>query len=227
MLQHVNATLDQFLALVRMNCPDGLDLVKKNVIRQAIRDFLKSTRAWHEDIDDIRITPADEGVLDVANLARLIAPETIVLDIHDIRLSADETPLTKTHREIMDKNISDWRAETTDSEPTHFWLTDQGELFLWPPLESGSDAVQVDIELVLMPTMAATKFPDFLYNKHDEAIVAAVCQKLCSQKGSPWYDPAQAKYFLAVYKDKLLQAKNARAKKIIDSLNARKRRSFR
>ncbi len=225
MRQHINTHIDQFVTLVSENCPGGLDFVKKRAVCRAAAEFCRKTWAWREVLDDVWLMP-DDSFLDTGQLARMISREALVYDVEDVRKADDNAVIRKTSRQILDKNHPDWRSETTDTHPTHFLLTPQRQLVFYPQLAEGAKMVAINLELVLVPTMAMIRFPDFLYNFYGETIAAGAVQRLQSQKGSEWFNPDQAKYFLAVFREALNEARVAQAKRV-DALNARRRRSFR
>lgn len=227
MTAHLNTSIDDFLTLVSENCPGGLDFVKKRAICRAAAEFCKKTWAWHEDVLDVRLFPSDNGVLDATRLALEISRHAIVWGVDDIRLAKDGTPLSRTSRPALDKDNPGWRLETTDTEPTHFFLRPQRELVYYPALAADADTVKVNIELVLLPSQGMVYFPDFLFNFYGEAIALGAAQRLASQKNSEWYNPDQAQYFLAVFNRAIQDAKVAQAKRVVDAINERRRRNFR
>lgn len=221
----VSTDISSFITLLSMEVLGCPTFLKQQAIRQSAMEFFRETRCWREVVEEYTLVGGDKEI-DANQLAKHISRASVALEVNDLWLTDDGTPLKKLSHESLDKNISGWRTDTA-KEPTGYFMKINGNIRIYPALEDDADDVDVDVELILISTMTTETFPDFAYNLHSETIVAGAAHRLMVQPEQVWSSPDRAAYFLEKFKKGLRDSRLEEAKRVVDALNAKNRTYFR
>ena len=220
-------SIDRFVSRVSMDCPGGIDFLKKEAVRGAAVDFFKKTRAWREYVSEGAFVHHFHPEVDANRLARMVSAQAMVFDVNGVWLSKDKTPLRERSRSSMDAGAGagDWRGHSA-KVPTGYFLTPKRMIRVYPELDQGAEAVGLDVEMVLTPDLDADVFPAFM-SLYAETICAGAAQRLKSQPGMPWSNPEQARFFMRLWLDGVREARLEKARRVASAINERRRTSFR
>jgi hypothetical protein len=224
MVRTITTTLASFTDLLAMDVPSCPDFLKDRAVQRAAREFFQKTRSWRETYEGYGLGPGDKEI-DANRLANKFSLQAVVLDINDMWLSSDGTPLIKTSKEALDKNVSGWTLEDGD-EPTHYFMTPQKILRIYPMMATDADIVDLDVELILVPTLSMTVFPDYLFEDYAEVITAGAASILQMQPDAKWTSPDLAIANAGKFQGGIQGARLEQAKQIVDALNAENRVRF-
>jgi len=218
--------VDAFVRLVSMDCPGGPDFVKQRAVLQSAVQFFKETRAWRAHFPGGVMVGAFAPEADLNQVATWVGKHTRVLDIDGCWLNACGTPLKQIHRTMLNTSRPGWRKDTADL-PTGYFLFPPRHLRVYPAPSDDAGMVSLDVELVLLPSMEASRLPDFAYDVYGEVICAGAIQRLKSQPGVEWTNPEQARYFLRAYREGIHKARLEKAQRVADAINERRRQTHR
>lgn len=221
----VSTDISGFVSLLAMDVVSCPTFLKEQAIRQASQEFFRETRCWREVIEEYTVGGGEKEI-DANLMAQRISLAAQALEVNDVWLSEDGTPLKKLSHESLDKNISGWRTDTADT-PTGYFMKIDGNLRIYPAMADDADDIELDIELILIPKLTMETFPDFSYNLYSEAICAGAAHRLLVHPGQPWSDPERSSYFLEKFKKGIRDSRLEEAKRVVDALNAKNRRYFR
>lgn len=226
MIHDVNTDIDAFVDLVRADCPGGIDTVKQRAVIQAMIDFCKQTQAWKVFLDRRVYVDHINPEVDVGRAVRSVFAGAAVRGVDDVWLSKDACRLKKMARADLDQNKPDW-AKQTAQRPTGFLMGPGRRLRVYPAPEKQSGLLFLDLELVLIPTLKMTRFPDFIYEMYGDTIAAGAAQRLKSQPAMPWTDFQQAQFFFKKFSAGVREARLDQAQQVVRAINEKRRRSFR
>jgi len=221
----INTDIADFSELIAPHVPFCPDFMRQRAIRDALIQFCRETRSWRETVPEMSLSPGDSEI-DANVVAGYISRQAVALEVNDIFLSETSAPLRKRSREELDRNVSGWQADTSDT-PTGYFMSPQRVIRFYPAMNATADEVLLDIEVVLSPTLAIETLPDYIYNFHSEAISNAAIWRLLTQPEMPWTDLKRAAFFVSRGKSGMSESRDAQAKRAVDAINAKNRRHFR
>lgn len=176
---------DLFLREVMPYCPDVMELVALNAIRNSAIEFCKETTTHRLDMTAV------SGVADQAEYTITVPASTQLAEIVQIKYSG---------LSIIPKSVEELRAfypyqdwTTLEGQPTFYTQLTPGTITLVPyPTENATDAITGII--ALMPTRDATVVYDDLYNTYAEGIAMGARSRLHYTPGTGYFDMNMAEY---------------------------------
>lgn len=183
-----------FVATEVIGCPDPT--INQALLLTAI-EFCRETKAWTEAQDPL---PLVDGVSEYEMDTPIGA---LVQTVRDVWIGSRRLqPVAMVELQSV---MPDWRT-AQGSEPSHYNLA--GELPLlkvYPTPASPSQSMVVRASYV--PKMAATTLPDFLGNRHLEAIASGAKSRLLAMPGVAWANPELAMYHRAHFDKAILSTR--------------------
>jgi hypothetical protein len=176
---------DQFLREVVPYCPDVMELVALNAIRNAAIEFCRVST-----IHRIDMTPIS-GVADQAEYTIIVPAGTQL--VTPVQLYYSGVRLVPKSLEELNAffHYQDWID--VEGQPAFYTQLTPGTVTLVPyPTEDAADALTGRI--ALMPTPDAITVYDELYNRYLEDIAMGARSRLHYSFGATYYDPNIAEY---------------------------------
>lgn len=174
---------DAFLREVLPYCPDVLEIVAINAIRNAAIEFCRLST-----IHRIDLTPIS-AVADQAEYTLGVPADTQLASVVDLTYAG--FPLTPKSMEEIRAYFpgEDWA--TVEGWPRYYTQINPGTIQVVPyPTDAETDAIRGRI--ALMPTRDATTVYDDLYNRYVEAIALGARSRLHYTPSQPYTDPNMA-----------------------------------
>lgn len=157
------------------NCP--MPIVDQAIVRAAIR-FCAETGVW-------RYTPATQPVVEDTTTYIFVPPAGAKVE-RVLAAWLDGVPLTVKNATDM-LGMQDWQTET--GTPEYLVVLSDSQFRVYP-LGAGD----VDMEVTLKPSRAATTIDDNVFETHVEAIASGALEILLAKPGKPWSSPDHAAY---------------------------------
>lgn len=183
-----------FVATEVIGCPNP-------VIDQALRltaiEYCRETKCWAEFQDPITLFDgAREYDMDVPTGAYVQTVRDVLIGSRRLQ------PVTMLGlQEVM----PDWPTATA-SEPSYYNLAGElPRLRVYPTPASPTQAMLV--RAVYVPTLSATTLPDFLAQRHLEAISSGTKGRLLAMPGVPWSNPELGMYHRANFDKAILNTR--------------------
>jgi hypothetical protein len=180
------------------------DPALQRAVRDAAIDFCKDTLLWKEWLDRISIVEDDDDY-------SLTAPAAMALyaDIQGVYQvfykedgAADDqfAPLDPTTEDDMEAELGSAWMFATAEQPSKYYMpaSEPTTLYLYP-IPTVASASGLLVRAYCKPLETATVLPDFLFNRHKNAIKYGALAKLFGAKGMPWYDLKEQSKWLDFY----------------------------
>lgn len=175
-------------------CPDPM---LAQAVRSAVFEFCRETLAWTELQDAV---PLVDGVADY----ELNVPSgAFALTVRDVWVGARRlTPVTL---RALGQAMPDWQT-ARGSEPSHYnSAAERGVIRVFPmPLYA---TAALTMRVAYAPTATATTAPDFLGQRHMEAMAAGAKARLLLIPGMSWSNPALGAHYRTVFEGEIFQAR--------------------
>lgn len=221
MIDIETVAVSEFYPEIRMECSGVPEFEMDRVIPRAAIDLLRTSRLWRETVEDHPVYPGGEAIA----VNDLIASDAAVaLDVAGVFLSDNED--RRLHRysyNPLNRDLVRLRGQTC-TEFTGYVVNAAKTVTMVPDLEEDADPVNVDLELILIPTQSATTLPEFLLTDYVEIIAAGAKARLMIIKDAPWFDMKLADYFRRMFWAGVAEAGRLSAKYDIDARNDNTRR---
>ncbi|WP_421849911.1 hypothetical protein [Oricola sp.] len=194
--------IDEFLPEMRTFCPQVPAPLAHRFIREAARQFCRTTRIWRSQDTITVTTPAAEGLLTIAD-AEIFEIERA--DFGDQRLEA----VTVHH---LDTDRPNWRNEVLDDDavgsPT-FITQLYPDTVTVVPKKTGT----ITAYFILIPARKALTLPEILLSQHAETIGRGAAAKALETPGQEYTNPQlalklDADFMAKMGTEKVLAAKN-------------------
>jgi len=176
----------------------------ERAVRDAAIDFCHDTLIWKEWLDRISVVALDDDYsLTVPAAFTTYAAIEGVYQVYYKENGADDaqfTPLDPTTEDEMEAELgSSWMFNQAASPSKHYVpASEPTTLYLWP-IPTLASVSGVLVRAYFKPLQTATLLPDFLYNRHQNAIAFGAKSKLFGAKGMPWYDLKEQAKWLDLY----------------------------
>lgn len=177
------AALSDFLPDVLAHTPQCPSITAERELLKAAIEFCRKSGAWYEDLDtfEAEVGKSTYDVFPPAGQAQIVR-------LREITIDGDR--IDNTDEERLNRLSRNWRADT--GEPDRWYQPSRTKLSLYPT----PDAVHtVGGVVALMPTMKATRVPDFLFEEWSEGLAAGAVQRLVMMPGKAWSNPNLAASF--------------------------------
>jgi hypothetical protein len=174
------ARYSDLVQAIMRETPEAPSALLESEARQAVIEFCRRSRSWtdYEDIltqpgvAEYRLRPIDGGRVDQVIRARFS---------NDLGYHQE---LTKVNRRLF-MGAADSGSPTLFAErPDH--------IHIYPyPVNAGS----LSLHVVLVPMQTSTAFPDHLFERWREALVAGAAARLLSYSNKPWTNEGKGQLF--------------------------------
>lgn len=173
--------------------------------KRAVIEFMRRSRCWREKVTinltsgtsayGIRVRP--EGRADQVLAAYYVTDTTR----RELRPSSPGGVLVP------------HRTRSTPGTPTHYSLSESGDLTLFPDFGGvnvdPAKNPRLELWVVAVPFRTSTQFPDFLLEERYEGLVAGVLHKLLILPNKPWTDPDRARMHYRDFHQSITEARQA------------------
>jgi hypothetical protein len=182
--------------------------IDKQIVR-IIRDFCKKTWIWRYTLTEIDVVedqanytltlPTTDGSADLVMVdwAKFKADGTDdnqYTYLEPINLLSEELPSSTS------RFSAGYVNETTDA-PTFFYVDPDDTLYLLPtPNSTAAGTANLQVKVIVMPALTATKVPDFIYDDWVEVLAKGVAGRVCNMASERWYDPKLSDRYTYQYK---------------------------
>lgn len=185
----MTATTDDFLLEARSHLIGAPDAAIKKAIERAIVRFLRLSHFWVEQ-SEVTASAGESSLSNVFPSGTILQINTASADGRGLRIS---TP-------------SDIRSSAQSSGAVCAIAIDQvaNRVLLWP---TPSEASDIRIEAVLIPSRDAEGYPDFLFDLWHDAIVAGTIADMKAQKDKPWHNPNDAAIKMVEFNEHIAEAR--------------------
>lgn len=161
-------------------CPDKI--IQEMVIRNT-QKFCVETHCYHAQATNITVT---SGTSEYSlAFSGSVEPLTILW----ARIGADYL------KEISEEKLRSWEGidwrEDTGSPSTHYFLTDDLQILLYPE-PSATLTTSLEVMCIVKPTLTATSIDDFIYQRYWDIIAEGVLFDLKRMPNAAWSDPEGA-----------------------------------
>jgi hypothetical protein len=183
------ASISLFLPYIRTVAEGCPDLIIEQQIQHTIADFCERS-----------LCLKTEKTIDlVANTASYnVAPAVGTEVVKILNLYVDGKPIDTTSVDEMDESVPDWRTRTGT---VIGYLQDSHEDVLLVYIPTSDITGGIRFRYAYRPSILTTDFPDMLYERWFEGILAGAKARVFSITGKPWSDPAQASYLFGMYEN--------------------------
>lgn len=171
-------------------------------IRDAAREFCRTTRAWKADVLNLTATA------DTANVTVTPPTDGVLIDISSAVLD-ENAPLIKKTRKQLDVAFPKWRTET--GMPTHITMSETRNDILLVKVPASTYTSMLDVNGVFMPSLTATTLDDTLVDTYGEDIVNGALHRLLRLPNKPWTDINQAQFYGILFDDAVCCARSEAA----------------
>ncbi len=127
----------------------------------------------------------------------------------------DETEIEVTSKLYMDNSIYLWRSQTGTTITKVFLTMTDGKARVYPTPEADLTD-NLNLQVVVVPTISAVEIDDIIYNEHVEDIRLGALMRLYNMSTRQWADLKEAvikkrqwQYAMAVARTKSIQGKNS------------------
>ena len=170
-------------------------------VKETIRDFCRDTAIWKQTLADFS-TVADTSTYSLTLISTDGACEICYIDnVKYKEDGADDdqfrnlTPFTQEEKDEYD--YGNW-SYSTAPDPYKFYSNMDKQLILWPtPTTASTDGVSVRV--VVRPTDAATKCPDYIYEDYKQAITIGAAASLMNMPNKPWSNAEMGRFYWEQY----------------------------
>ncbi|TQV82859.1 hypothetical protein [Aliikangiella coralliicola] len=187
------ASFDSLVLRVKQECPSLMDITATSAVRDAVREFLRSTEVWQTEIE--YTLPGNTAFLDLSTL--------LPTDAEVMRISsafAAGIPLRKATPDTLLKAKNRFVSSSTPRLILQRLLT--FEVF---PVNSV--ATEIKLNVILRPSKSSNYIDDAVLDEWEEGFAAATLFKLMMQPKKPWTNPESASFYRGRYFTNLSQAK--------------------
>lgn len=176
-------------------------------ILRTIRDFCKKTWCWRSTLTAIDVVEADKDytltmpVTDGKSELCFIDWVKYKEDGADDNQYSFVRPINIETEEVLSSTgISAGYVFETGSAPEVFWLDPDDTLQIRPiPNATAAGTANMLVKCILMPTLDATKVPDFIYLDWLEIIAWGTAARILSMAAKKWYNPELSEYYNSKY----------------------------
>ena len=178
-------------------------------IRSACKEFLETTTALRSIFDTI--TPAAS----TAEYAMTFASQGIgssgqyqALSFVPKSVKIGSNPMFEITEDELDQRVYDWRSSTAGADASHFFLTWDRAMRIYPyPNSDYTGTSTITGECYINITEAATGVLDSIYNQYKEYIGYGAAERLLRMPNQRWSDIQSAEYFHLKFKRGMSKAK--------------------
>jgi len=157
-----------------------------SMARRKLRDFCSRTKVWKSSI-----TPLNT-VANTQSYTMTPPAESEIVRIETVRYNG--MILDPTTEEELDDEYHNWTAMTGD--PKRYFTRDGITLSLFPlPSAIG----QITARVTLKPAAATLQYPDMLYSKYLDAIVAGIKADLMLMPNVAWHNASVGAVYESAY----------------------------
>jgi hypothetical protein len=165
--------------LVSAYVPNVPDFVCANAIREASRDFFRSTHSYKVTIESSLEQDLRNGFIDVLGfeyaLEYVALLEAKIVDGKDL-IVTNKLP----------------RYDLSQSEPTHIQPINRSEYHVYPIPEKDLD---LDLVIAVRPSFTSEGISDNAYIENEEEIRTGAIAILKSQINTEWFSPEEVPYY--------------------------------
>jgi hypothetical protein len=112
---------------------------------------------------------------------------------------SNSQPLQRITEREMDSSFSNWR-ETSNSKPTHYWLTDElNKIRVWPTPTADIDDEDFTVQSIVTYKRGQIEVDEFIYEKWHEVIQAGALSKVLAIPEATWYSAEISAMFGQVF----------------------------
>lgn len=169
-------------------CPE---ITLEAAAQWAVRQFCKETFIWMDWIDDFTMSGEDEYPLNVSSGAEIVQ----ALKVTDGQ--TDYNPLDYTSPGV---------AEDYDNEGSlsgYVILPNNTIKFIPVP----DSETHFYVHVALTPSMSSTTFPDWIFSKYEEGLLAGCKHKLFSMAKVTWQDSHRASFYWQVFQKSIARGR--------------------
>jgi len=161
-------------------------------------EFCRETKVWTDMQEPVMLV---DGVPDY----EIDVPKDAYLQtVRDVWVGGRRLqPITMTGlQEVM----PDWDTAQA-SEPSYYNMAGELPLLKVFPTPANANKKTMIVRAVFVPTAAATSLPDFLGQRHMEAIASGTKARLMAMPAVPWSNPELAMYYRANFDKAILSTR--------------------
>jgi len=187
------ANLSDLLPDVLPDLPGCPNITALDALSKALIEFCERSRYWREWLADIAVTAGD------ASYTPTVPTDSRLVDI----LAAEfaDVPIDPASPAELDEALPGWR---TDTGTVDYFTQPTADTLLLAKVPSASGTLK--LEAALAPTLAATTFPDDIYQRFREAIACGAKARLMLSPGKPYTNPALHATHKAAFEDAIHDA---------------------
>lgn len=190
--------IDDIVHYVRLELPAVVDVLIVQTLAAVAMDFCERTRLWDEIQDPTALLDGTSQYdVDVPRGARL-------LGVSDVWAAG--YPLTPITMDALGRVLPAWQSAQS-SQPVYYNAArDRAALSVFPtPL--GALRAPLTVRAQFAPLRNATALPDFLAERHLDALVAGAKARLMTQINLPWSSPQTGLYHQQAYDSAVISAR--------------------
>ena len=184
-----------FVATEVIGCP--YPTLDQALLLTAI-EFCRETKAWTESQDPIiLIEGVNEYEIDVPTGAYVQTVRDVWIGSHRLQ------PVTMSG---LQNAMPDWLS-AKGSEPSYYNMAGELTLLRVYPTPTAVTGQAMVVRASYVPTMSATSLPDFLGQRHLDAIASGAKARLMAMPGVPWTNTELSIYYRANFDKAILNTR--------------------
>lgn len=173
-------------------CPE---FMAERQIKMAADEFCRRTLTWQYSHANISLV-AGQGEYTISTPV-----DSVLVDL--LSVFRDDTLLTPTETQYLDRNYSGWMEET--GYPAYYYLASKTILRVVPiPDESDGELI---ILMALAPPRYAASLPDYLAEEHFETIKHGALARIAAIPGKQWSRLTDPREHMKIFKNGISRAK--------------------
>lgn len=189
------------------NASSDTTFVDAQILR-VLRDFCKETWIWREVLTAIDVVEDDYDytltmpTADGASELWFIDWVKYKEDGNDDDQYSYLRPINIETEEVLSSTgLSAGYVYGSGSSPEVFWVDPDDTLQIRPiPDSTAAGTANMLVKVILMPTLAAVKVPDYIYNDWLEVIAWGAAARIMTMAAKKWYNPELSEYYNSKYK---------------------------